>query len=274
MAEGQSIYSSKQANHSMMDFVGTSLLPRDFSNMDLFDISNSHYFFDKEKSYYMGDKVIYYVPKFGKEYAEPAQLGWYKAKEDVEAGEFNPDQWIHMTIFNLPYRQDLVQNLAYVNRMHSVQASINMLLATVSILDNDHPVYDVENLNKSEELLLSDFDEMPEEFLGMEIPTHNNRWYKPVVDVALIDFNGNTLTEYPSTVTLTIGYDKQEDGTYAKITQYVEVMNKPDLTYIDTTENTPTGDGKYYLVGIDPTRTDKTTTKYAVFGIYNIIKEG
>lgn len=257
----------------MMDFVGTSLLPTDFSNMDLFDITNSNYFFSNEKSYYMGDKVIYYVPKVGKEYAEPAQIGWYKAKEDVAAGEFNPDQWIHMTIFNLPYKQELVQNLAYVNRLHSVQTSINALLAAVSIMDSTQPVYDVENLNPSEEILLSDFDDMPDKLFGIEIPIHNNKWYTPLVDVALVDFNGNMLSEYPGNITLTIAYDKQESGSYAKTTRYIGEMNKPNLMYIDTTKNTPTGDGKYYLVGIDPSRKDDTATRYALFGIYNIIRE-
>ena len=50
-------------------------------------------------------------------------------------------------------------------------------------------------------------------------------------------------------------------------------MNKPDLSYIDITENTPTGDGKYYLLGIDPNRENQLAIRYAVFGIFNIICE-
>ena len=63
--EGKQIFSSKNTSHSMMDLVGSAILPRDFSNLDLYDMEASKFFFNPEDSYYINDKVIFYGIRYG-----------------------------------------------------------------------------------------------------------------------------------------------------------------------------------------------------------------
>ena len=262
--EGKQIFTSKNVNHSMMDLVGSAVLPREFSNLDLYDMEASNFFFNPESSYYINDKVIYYVPKVGKPYAAPANYGWYVAKHDIEPGEFNPDEWTQVSLFTMNETPKF-SNMQYVNRIHNMQNAIDLGLAAIPAEG------EVVNLNNTGMIEVSDFDDMPDSLFDIELPFYSNHSYAiPMIDIALVDFNGKFLTEYVNKYKVKIGYDKQPDGTYGAIYEWDTKITLPFHRRVVNVE--PTGDGKLHLIGIDPVRKSPEAVQYVVFGVYSVIE--
>lgn len=254
--EGKKIFGSDNTKHSMMDLVGSAVLPRDFSNLDLYDIENSDFFFKKDTTYYANTKVIYYVPKVGKPYEAPANYGWYVSKHDVEPGDFNPEDWKQVSIFNVNDNYP-IQNLEYVNRIHMMHAMTQMMNMSTKVT----------NLNTTNELVLSDFDDMPDNLFGMEIPFFEGTSYiVPIIDIALVDFKGGLVNDFVNSYRVKIGYDLEPDGTYAAIYEYTVAFGT--VFTKKTINKTPVGDGKLHLIGIDPIRSNTQATQYVVFGVY------
>ena len=261
MADGKKVYGSEYTKHSMMDLVGSAVLPREFSNLELYDIENGKFFFRSNETYYGGNKVIYYVPKLGKEYKAPASYGWYVAKHDIAPGEFNPEDWRHVSIFTAN-DQYSVSNLEYVNRMHMMETTIRMTHKT-----SDKIV----NINKTNEFAVTDFGDMPAGLYDIEVPLYeSNKAVLPLVDMILVDFRDKVQPDYISEYTLRFGYSKKEDGTYVSTFESTVNINNPFV--VKNLEMVSAGDMKLHLIGIDPKRDNADATHYVVFGIYTKVK--